>query len=63
VMSQAAVQSCRTADVIVAPRDAGATWRDLLPAAKYAAAGAASMRAALPQIRDLLGLPESAPPT
>jgi NTE family protein len=62
VMSQAAVQSCRTADIIVAPRDAGATWRDVLPAAKYAAAGAASMRAALPQIRQLLGGHEEARP-
>jgi NTE family protein len=62
VMSQVAVQSCRTADVIVAPRDAGATWRDVLPASKYAAAGAASMRAALPQIRRLLGRAEAAAP-
>jgi NTE family protein len=62
VMSQVAMQSCRTADVVVAPRAAGATWRDVLPASKYAAAGAASMRAALPRIRQLLGMHEEAKP-
>jgi NTE family protein len=55
VMSQAAVLSCQTADIVVAPARAGATWRDLLPTAKYAAAGAAAMRAELPKIRQLLG--------
>jgi NTE family protein len=55
VMSQAAAQSCRIADVIVLPREAGAQWHEILPAGKYAAAGAEAMRAALPKIRYLLG--------
>ncbi|MGD0311977.1 MAG: cyclic nucleotide-binding and patatin-like phospholipase domain-containing protein [Acidimicrobiales bacterium] len=55
VISQAAAQSCSVADVVVTPRRSGATWRDLLPAAKYAAAGASAMRAELPRIRRLLG--------
>ena len=55
VISQAAVQSCKLADVIVTPRQAGAKWHEILPAAKYAAAGAEAMRAALPTIRHLLG--------
>jgi NTE family protein len=55
VMSQAAAQSCNIADVVVTPRRADAKWHDVLPAAKYAAAGAAAMRAALPKIRQLLG--------
>jgi NTE family protein len=55
VISQAAAQSCSVADVVVTPCRSGATWRDLLPAAKYAAAGASAMRAELPRIRRLLG--------
>ena len=55
VMSQAAAQSCRLADVTVTPTQGGAAWHDLLPAAKYAAAGARAMRDALPRVRQLLG--------
>jgi NTE family protein len=55
VISQAAVQSCRMADIVVTPREAGAKWHEILPAAKYAAAGADAMRAALPAVRRLLG--------
>ena len=31
VISQAAAQSCSIADIVVTPRQSGATWRDLLP--------------------------------
>jgi hypothetical protein len=55
VISQAAVQSCKMADIVVTPREAGAKWHEILPAAKYATAGAEAMRAALPKIRYLLG--------
>ncbi len=55
VISQAAAQSCSVADVVVTPSQSGATWHDLLPAAKYAAAGATAVRAELPRIRQLLG--------
>jgi len=55
VMTQAAVQSCRIADIVVEPFAAGARWYEMLPAGKYAAAGAAAMRAELPRLRALLG--------
>ena len=55
VISQAASQSCAVADVVVTPSQSGASWHDLLPAAKYAAAGATAIRAELPRIRRLLG--------
>ena len=55
VMSQAAAQSCLMADITVTPHEAGVRWHDVLPASKYAAAGAAAMRAEIPKIRQLLG--------
>jgi NTE family protein len=55
VISQAAAQSCAVADVVVTPRQSGANWYDVLPAGKYAAAGAAAMRAEVAGIRRLLG--------
>lgn len=55
VMTQAAVHSCQLADVVVQPQAADAGWREVLPAAKYAAAGARAMRAALPELRQLVG--------
>lgn len=55
VMTQAAVHSCHMADVVVQPQAADAGWREVLPAAKYAAAGARAMRAALPDLRQLVG--------
>jgi hypothetical protein len=55
VITQAAVQSCKMADIVVTPRQAGAKWHELLPSAKYAAAGAAATRAVLPKLRYILG--------
>jgi NTE family protein len=55
VMTQAAVHSCQLADVVVQPEAANAQWHEVLPAAKYAAAGRKAMHAALPRVRELLG--------
>jgi len=55
VMSQAAAQSCLMADITVTPHQADVRWHDVVPASKYAAAGADAMRAEIPKIRQLLG--------
>jgi NTE family protein len=61
VITQASTQSCRLADVVVEPCGAEARWHEILPAAKYAAAGFKAMEAAVPQVRAFLGMEPSAP--
>lgn len=54
VITQTAVLSCKLADVIVEPDDAGASWYEVMPSGKYAASGRRAMEAAVPAIRALL---------
>jgi NTE family protein len=55
VISQSAMKSCQLADIIIEPQAAAARWHEIIPAKKYARAGAEATTAALPQIRRLLG--------
>jgi NTE family protein len=54
VITRTAVLSCKLADVIVEPDDAGADWYEVLPAAKYSASGRRAMEVAVPAVRALL---------